>query len=58
MEITATDPNTIITSHYFNTIKPGSFQTTFDKIMAVNGLPKVIIPRDDIIQELNPPWRS
>ena len=43
----------VITSHYFETIKAGCFQTTFDKIMEANGLPRVIIPIKDIIQNLN-----
>ena len=52
-EITATIMTAVITSHYFETIKAGSFQTTFDKIMEANGLPRVIIPIKDIIQNLN-----
>ena len=46
-EITATIMTAVITSHYFETIKAGSFQTTFDKIMEANGLPKVTMQIND-----------
>ena len=52
-EITATIMTAVIISHYFETIKAGSFQTTFDKIMEANGLPRVTIPINDIIHNLN-----
>ena len=52
-ELTATILTAVVTSHYSNTMKPGSFQNTFDKIMSANGLPRVIIPIDDILREVD-----
>ena len=43
----------VITEHYVEMTKPGSFQKIFDKIMEANGLPRVIVPMDEIIKNIS-----
>ena len=47
----------ILTSHYFNISKPGTYSSTFNSIMKANGLPTLIIPEEpdslDIITKLS-----
>ena len=43
----------VIAGHYVEMTKPGSFQKIFDKIMEANGLPRVIIPMDEIIKNIS-----
>ena len=40
-------------SHYVETMKRGSFQHTRDKIFEANGLPRVVIPIDEIINDVS-----
>ena len=52
-EITATILTAIVASHYVETLKRGSFQNTLDKIFEANGLPRVVIPIDEIINDVS-----
>ena len=40
----------LVSSHYFESIEPGSFQRAMDKILEANGLPRVVISIQDILQ--------
>ena len=49
-KITSTILTALVSSHYFESIEPGSFQRAIDKILEANGLPRVVIPIQDILQ--------
>ena len=52
-EMTTIIMTAVITGHYVEMTKPGSFQKIFDKIMEANGLPRVIVPMDEIIKNIS-----
>ena len=49
-KITTTILTAAVSSHYFESIKPGMFQKSVDRILQANGLPKVLIPIQDILE--------
>ena len=50
-QITTTILTALVSSYYFETIKPGTFQKAFDKTLIANGLPRVIVPIHDILED-------
>ena len=50
-KITSTILTALVSSHYFESIEPGSFQRAMDKTLEANGLPRVIIPIYEILQD-------
>ena len=50
-KITTAILTAVVSSHYFESIKSGTFQKSVDRILQANGLPKVIIPIQDILED-------
>ena len=49
--MTATILAALVSSYYLETIKPGTFQKALDKTLIANGLPRVIVPIHDILED-------